>query len=67
MSTNQVFFRTDDAWDFIPEGHGLPMPVVEVREEAKGLRFITSRMLSSKSTRRNFARSRSSVPVISII
>ncbi len=42
---NQVCFRTDDAWDFIPEGEGpcAGLPVVDVREEAKGLRMITSR------------------------
>ncbi len=42
MSTNQVFFRTDDAWDFIPEDPCLDMPVIDVREEARALRFITS-------------------------
>jgi arginase family enzyme len=42
-SARQVCFRTDDAWDFIPEGHELKVPAVDVREEAKGLRFITSR------------------------
>lgn len=42
MSANQVFFRVDDAWDFIPDGRGFNLPVVDVREEAKGLRFITS-------------------------
>ena len=41
-SSNQVFFRTDDAWDFIPEDHGLQMPVIDVSEEARALRFITS-------------------------
>lgn len=40
MAGDSVFFRTDDAWDFIP-AESLP-PVVDVREEAKGLRFITS-------------------------
>jgi hypothetical protein len=43
MSGDKVCFRTDDAWDFIPEGHCLNVPVVDVREEAKGLRFITSK------------------------
>jgi arginase family enzyme len=43
IAANQVCFRTDDAWDFIPEGHGLDLPVVDVREEAKALRFITSK------------------------
>jgi arginase family enzyme len=42
-SSNQVFFRTDDAWDFIPEGHELSIPTIDVSEEAKGLRFITSK------------------------
>ena len=40
---NQVFFRVDDAWDFIPEGHGLRMETIDVREEARALRFVTSR------------------------
>jgi arginase family enzyme len=43
MTSNQVFFRTDEAWDFIPEDHGFNLPVVDVREEAKELRFITSK------------------------
>jgi hypothetical protein len=43
MSSNQVFFRTDRAWDFVPEGHTIPGPEIDVREEAKGLRFVTSR------------------------
>lgn len=35
---NQVWFQTDDAWDFLAsEG----LPVIDVREEAKALRFIT--------------------------
>ena len=42
MAGDSVCFRTDDAWDFIPEEHRLPMPVVDVSDEAKGLRFITS-------------------------
>jgi len=41
-SSNQVLFRTDDAWDFIPEEQSPGMPVIDVREEAKALRFITS-------------------------
>ena len=40
--SSSVFFRTDDAWDFIPEDHQLRLPVMDVREEAKALRFITS-------------------------
>jgi len=42
MSGNSVLFRTDDAWDFIPEERKPGLPVVDVREEAKALRFITS-------------------------
>ena len=42
VSANQVFFQTDDAWDFIPEERKPSLPVVNVREEAKALRFITS-------------------------
>jgi len=43
MLSNQVFFRTDDAWDFIPEEHSLKLPVIDVLEDAKALRFITSK------------------------
>jgi arginase family enzyme len=44
MAANQVCFRVDDAWDFIPpEGHCLNLPVIDVREEAKGLRFVTTK------------------------
>jgi arginase family enzyme len=39
---NQVFFRTDDAWDFIPEERRPRLPVIDAREEAKALRFITT-------------------------
>ena len=42
MSPDQVHFRTDESWDFIPEGHSLSLPVVDVRDEAKALRFLTS-------------------------
>jgi arginase family enzyme len=42
MPTNQVCFQTDDAWDFIPADRRPALPGVDVREEAKGLRFITS-------------------------
>ncbi len=42
-AANQVFFRTDNAWDFVPEERGLGLEAVDVREEARGLRFITSR------------------------
>jgi len=38
----QVWFRTDDAWDFIPEGQKTDLSMVDVREEARALRFITS-------------------------
>jgi arginase family enzyme len=41
--SDQIFFRTDEAWDFVPEGRGFPLDVADVQEEAKGLRFITSR------------------------
>src|SRR5277367_5650351 len=37
-----VWFRTDDAWDFLPGDRKPDLPVIDVREEAKGLRFITS-------------------------
>ena len=40
--SNRVWFRTDDAWDFIPDGQKPEMAVIDVREEARGLRFITS-------------------------
>jgi arginase family enzyme len=40
MTGEAVFFRTDDAWDFLP-AEALP-PALDVREEAKGLRFISS-------------------------
>lgn len=42
MSSNQVYFRTDDAWDFIPEERGPRLPAIDVREEAKALRFVTN-------------------------
>ena len=42
VSTKQVFFRTDDAWDFIPGEQRPRLPIVDVREEAKALRLITS-------------------------
>ncbi len=41
-STKQVWFRTDDAWDFIADGQKPNMQVIDVQEEAKALRFITS-------------------------
>ena len=43
LSARQVCFRTDDAWDFIPADRGLDFPMHDVREEARGLRFITSK------------------------
>src|ERR1700691_3881524 len=42
MPGDSVCFRTDDAWDFIPDGRCFSLPVVDVREEARALRFITS-------------------------
>jgi len=41
-AANQVWFQTDDAWDFLPGELKSRLPVVDVREEARGLRFITS-------------------------
>ena len=41
--TDQIFFRTDEAWDFLPEDRGFRLDAVDVQEEARGLRFITSR------------------------
>jgi len=41
-ATNQVFFQTDDAWDFIPCERRPNLKVIDVRREARGLRFITS-------------------------
>jgi arginase family enzyme len=38
--TDQVWFQTDDAWDFL--GGEIPLAAVDVRAEARGLRFITS-------------------------
>ena len=37
---SHVFFRTDDAWDFLP---ATDLTTFDVREEAKGLRFITGK------------------------
>ena len=42
VSTNCVWFQTDDAWDFIPDGQKLNLPIIDVRKEARALRFITS-------------------------
>jgi arginase family enzyme len=55
MSSNQVFFRTDESWDFIPEGRGIPVPLVDVGEEAKALRFITTRSCIDAFTARHAA------------
>ncbi len=41
-SGNQVCFRVDEAWDFIPAGRGPGLSVIDVCEEARGLRFVTS-------------------------
>jgi hypothetical protein len=38
--SHQVFFQTDDAWEFLPAAQ-LP-PAIDIRGEARGLRFITS-------------------------
>ena len=40
--TNQVWFQTDNAWDFISAEDSRGMTKIDVREEARGLRFITS-------------------------
>lgn len=40
--TSSVWFQTDNAWDFLPADRKPDLPVVDVREEAKGLRFITT-------------------------
>jgi arginase family enzyme len=42
MPDDHVLFRVDDTWDFLPAERQPSMPVVDVCEEAKGLRFITS-------------------------
>lgn len=42
VSSQQVFFQTDNAWDFLAGEHNHGLPVVDMREEAKALRFITS-------------------------
>jgi len=39
---NQVCFQVDDAWDFIPPDRSPRLPAIDARDEAKGLRFITS-------------------------
>jgi hypothetical protein len=49
---NQVWFQTDDAWDFFPETRRPALPLIDVREEARGLRFITSASKISAFTAR---------------
>jgi len=39
---DRVWFQTDEAWDFLPAEHRADLPAIDVREEARGLRFITS-------------------------
>ena len=39
---HQVWFQTDEAWDSLPDGVRANFQFVDVREEARGLRFITS-------------------------
>src|ERR1700760_970589 len=39
MNDHSVFFRVDDAWDFATPPS---LPTVDVRDEAKGLRFIST-------------------------
>jgi arginase family enzyme len=39
---NRVWFRTDEAWDFIPDAWRGELPAMDVRDEARGVRFITS-------------------------
>jgi arginase family enzyme len=41
--SDQILFRTDEAWDFVPEDRGFRLDTADVQEETKGLRFITSR------------------------
>jgi arginase family enzyme len=40
--TDQVWFRTDEAWDFLSADGSLDLAAVDVRDEARSLRFITS-------------------------
>jgi arginase family enzyme len=49
----EVWFQTDDAWDFIPEGQRPQYPAIDVREEAQGLRFITSSSRLEEFARRH--------------
>jgi arginase family enzyme len=38
----QIFIRTDEAWDFLPEERAFRLDTLDVSDEARGLRFITS-------------------------
>lgn len=38
----QVWFQTDDAWDFLPAEEKARLQVIDVRDEARALRFITT-------------------------
>jgi hypothetical protein len=40
--SSSVWFRTDEAWDFLSGEAGTEFEVVDVREEARALRFISS-------------------------
>jgi arginase family enzyme len=40
--SDQVWFQNDDAWDFLTDAARAGLTPVDVREEARGLRFITS-------------------------
>jgi arginase family enzyme len=42
FAADQVWFQTDDAWDSLPEEQRQALARIDVREEARGLRFITS-------------------------
>lgn len=39
---DSVFFQTDGAWDFAPEGKLAGLEKADVREESKALRFVTT-------------------------
>jgi arginase family enzyme len=41
-SGNQVFFRTDQAWDFLAQDQMRGLRCIDVEKEARALRFITS-------------------------
>jgi arginase family enzyme len=58
-SSDQVWFQTDDAWDFLPEKTREGVTPVDVREEALGLRFITSASKIETFARRHAAQFRS--------